>query len=233
MKKLGLVPIVLAVATTIILLTGVVLNVFIGTQITMKTYAKEAEIVKASNLVQSIKKGLPYALYYSYLEALRRNGYETYLDVVSRDKFRRDVSLVFSEYVKEIEGKSGVVVPNGQVELSSSRKEVVITFSSSGFLEHSYDSEEFSFRILENPNTTVKVPLPECTKNRHCCFLYPESYVVCRDQKCELCDPLSQECYNCKGTCPYICTAVSECRLYGGHCDPKYSCVNLPCCCLI
>jgi hypothetical protein len=157
MKGLGPISIALIAATALLLVEGLALNVFIGKEVSLKAYAKEMEVIKAVNLVQSIKRGLPYGLYYSYLEALKRGGYTSFSEVTSEEDFRANISSIFNEYTTKIEERSGVIIPQGSIELSSSDDEVTITFLSPNFLTYTYKSEELTFRISENSNTTIRI----------------------------------------------------------------------------
>jgi hypothetical protein len=156
MKGIAVVAIAL-VAMVAILIGGFALNVLIGEQINIKQTAKEIEIVRAVNTVESIKRGLPYSLYYSYSEALRMGGYASFSQVENKNGFEANISYIFGEYRNEIEEKASIIIPGGTVNTSSAGDELSISFSSLRFLTYEYSSPEFSFKIFENPNVTIQI----------------------------------------------------------------------------
>jgi len=156
MKK-GAVEIALAVAIIIIAAVGFYSNVMIGKQITKKELAKEIKVIETINLMEAVKRGLPYALYYSFEEALKRGGYASFSEVQDLENFRLNVSQIFSEYREEIEEKTSVLIPFGKINIAYSDEEVNVSFYSSGLMKYKYASEELSFEIFDNPNVTIRV----------------------------------------------------------------------------
>lgn len=157
MKGFGVVAIALVGAVAFLLFTGLVLNVLIGSSVTFRTVAKESEVIKAVNGIEAIKRGMPYALYYSYLETLQRSGYMTYLEVRDKTSFEKNLSTVFGEYRVKLRELSGIVIPAGNVSVKLVGKELLISFTSSGFLTYAYESKELMFQLVEDPNMTIRV----------------------------------------------------------------------------
>jgi hypothetical protein len=153
----GIIEIVLIAAIALILIEGFFLNVLIGKQIALKQTAKEVEIVKSVNKVESVKKGLPYSLYYSFQEALRVSGYDSFSQVRNVEEFEKNISIIFGDYREELRKASSIIIPDGRIELIRDGDELTLTFSSQGLITYEYSSDDFSFQIFDNPNTTVKI----------------------------------------------------------------------------
>ena len=153
----GVIEIVLIAAIALILIEGFFLNVLIGKQIVLKQNAKEVEIVKSVNKVESVKKGLPYSLYYSFQEALRVSGYDSFSQVRDVEEFEKNISIIFGDYREELRKASSIIIPDGRIELIRDGDELTLTFSSQGLITYEYSSDDFSFQIFDNPNTTVKI----------------------------------------------------------------------------
>jgi hypothetical protein len=153
----GIIEIVLIAAIALIVIEGFFLNVLIGKQIALKQTAKEIEIVKSVNKVESVKKGLPYSLYYSFQEALRVGGYDSFSQVEDMEEFEKNISIIFGDYREELRKASSIIIPDGRIELLRDGDELTLTFSSQGLITYEYSSDDFSFQIFDNPNTTVKI----------------------------------------------------------------------------
>jgi len=153
----GIIEIVLIAAIALILIEGFFLNVLIGKQIALKQTAKEIEIVKSINKVESVKKGLPYSLYYSFQEALRVGGYDSFSQVEDMEEFEKNISIIFGDYREELRKASSIIIPDGKIELLPDGDELTLTFSSQSLITYEYSSDDFSFQIFDNPNTTVKI----------------------------------------------------------------------------
>lgn len=153
----GVIEIALIAAAVLILIEGFFLNVLIGKQITLKQVAKEIEVVKAVNKMESVKRGLPYSLYYSFKEALNRGGYSSFSQVQDLDGLKKNISAIFNEYREELEEKAGIKIPAGEIEIISENDELTLKFSSPGKLRYEYSSNDFSFTIFDNPNVTIMI----------------------------------------------------------------------------
>ncbi|MEM5853176.1 MAG: hypothetical protein QXG39_00910 [Candidatus Aenigmatarchaeota archaeon] len=151
----GVIEIALVAVAILILLEGFFLNVFIGKQITLKQTAKELEIIKAVNKMESVKRGLPYSLYYSFEEALKRSGYSSFSQVQDLEGFEKNISIIFNEYMEELEEKAGVKISMGKIKIIPNGNELVLQFSSPSSMKYEYSSNDFSFTILDNPNVTI------------------------------------------------------------------------------
>jgi hypothetical protein len=163
MKEKAVAPIAIVAVVAIIMIVGFILNVFIGSERNKEEIAQEIQIIKAINAVESVKRGLPYALYYSYSEALKRDGHTSFSQVENKDDFKANILSVFQEYMDELEEKSSITVPGGDIALSSSGSELAISFSSSTLLTYEYSSSELSFKISENPNVTIQIENEQLT----------------------------------------------------------------------
>jgi hypothetical protein len=153
----GIIEIVLVAIVALIVVEGFFLNVLIGKQVTLKQSVKEIEIIKAVNKIESVKRGLPYSLYYSFQEALKTGGYDSFSQVRNKKEFEENVSIIFDEYRQELKQISNINIPDGRIELSYDEDELTLTFSSQGLITYEYFSDDFSFKIFDNPNTTVKI----------------------------------------------------------------------------
>jgi|YelNatPaOPRAMG01_1025707.scaffolds.fasta_scaffold23605_6 hypothetical protein len=153
----GIIEIVLIAIVAIIVMEGFFLNVLIGKQVTLKQTAKEIEIIKSVNKIESVKKGLPYSLYYSFQEALKVGGYDSFSQVKNMGEFEKNISIIFDDYREELRQASGIIIPNGRIDLNYDGDKLTLTFSSQDLLTYKYSSDDFSFEIFDNPNTTVKI----------------------------------------------------------------------------
>jgi hypothetical protein len=88
---------------------------------------------------------------------LNRGGYSSFSEVKDQGSFKSEVSSVFNEYRDAVKEKSEIGVPGGELSLTSTGSEVVISFTSTGFLTYESSSTELSFTIFENPNATIKI----------------------------------------------------------------------------
>lgn len=152
----GQVEVALVAVTALVVVGGLFLNLLMGRLINMKEIAKETDIIEAVNKMEAVKKGLPHSLYYSYLEALNRDGYTSFSEVKDEGKLKAEISSVFNEYRDGVEEKTEIIIPSGKFDLTSGT-EVTISFTSIGFLTYESSSTELSFKIAENPNVTVKI----------------------------------------------------------------------------
>jgi hypothetical protein len=153
----GIIEIALVAVVAIIVAEGFFLNSLIGKQVTLKQTAKEIEIIQSVNKLESVKRGLPYSLYYSFQEALKTGGYDSFSQVGNKKEFEENVSIIFDEYRQELKQISNINIPDGRIELSYDEDELTLTFSSQGLITYEYSSDDFSFKIFDNPNTTVKI----------------------------------------------------------------------------
>lgn len=153
----GQVATVLVALSAIMVVAGLYLNSLIGSQVSVKQIAKETDIIDSVNKMEAVKKGLPYSLFYSYSEALKREGYSSFSEVKDQESFKSDVSSVFNEYRDAVKEKSEIIVPDGELSLTSTGSEVTVSFTSTGFLTYESSSTELSFSIFENPNVTIKI----------------------------------------------------------------------------
>lgn len=153
----GQVQIALVALTALMVVAGLFLNMLIGSQVEIKQIVKETNVIEAVNRMEAVKKDLPYSLFYSYLEALNREGYTSFSEVKDQDSFKSEVSSVFNEYRDAVKEKSEIIVPGGELSLTSTGSEVAVSFTSTGFLTYDSSSAELSFSIFENPNVTIKI----------------------------------------------------------------------------
>jgi hypothetical protein len=153
----GQVEVVLVALTALMVVAGLYLNMLIGNQIGIKQIAKETDVIEAVNKMEAVKKGLSYSLFYSYLEALNREGYTSFSEVKDQKSFKSEVSSVFNEYRDAVKEKSEIIVPGGELSLTSTGSEVIVSFTSTGFLTYESSSTELSFSIFESPNATIKI----------------------------------------------------------------------------
>jgi hypothetical protein len=153
----GQVEVVLVALTALMVVAGLYLNLLIGNQIGIKQIAKETDVIEGVNKMEAVKKGLPYSLFHSYLEALNRGGYSSFSEVKDQESFKSEVSSVFNEYRDAVKEKSQIDVPGGELSLTSTGSEVTVSFTSAGFLTYESSSTELSFSIFENPNATTKI----------------------------------------------------------------------------
>lgn len=153
----GQVEVALVAVTALIVIGGLYINTLIVSQIGIKQIAKETDVIEAVNKMEAVKKGLPYSLFYSYLEALNREGYSSFSEVKDQESFKSEVSSVFNEYRDAVKEKSEIIVPGGELSLTSNGSEVAVSFTSTGFLTYDSSSTELSFSIFENPNVTIKI----------------------------------------------------------------------------
>ena len=154
MKGIAAVVAIALVAVTAFLIgEGIFLNVFIGSSVQRQEVAKELEIVKAVNRMEAVKRGLPYALYYSFLEAAETNDYETIDSIINLEDFETDITGFFDQYRVATEEKTRIVIPQGSTDLTIFDDYVILEFSSNGLLY--YESE--SFKLFENSNVTIRI----------------------------------------------------------------------------
>ena len=153
----GQVEVALLAVVALMVVGGLYLNLLIGSQVSMKQIVKETDVIEAVNKMETVKKGLPYSLHYSYLEALNRGGYSSFSDVNDQESFKTEVSSVFNEYRDQLKEKTEIIIPGGELSLVSTDLEVTIIFTSTGFLTYESSSKELSFSIFENPNVTIKI----------------------------------------------------------------------------
>jgi hypothetical protein len=165
MKGLGPVALALVAAFAIIMIEGIILNVFIFKMIGFKESALEGEYISAVNKVEAIKRGLPYALYYSYREALNRAGINDISLISDLSGLEENVTIIFNEYRKKVEERTNVVVPTGKIEIKANPSEVEVSFFSNSLISYSYSSSSLNFVIKENPNVTIKVVNNELIEN--------------------------------------------------------------------
>jgi hypothetical protein len=171
----GVVPIIAiaAIAVAALLVAeGIFFNVFIGSSVDKEELAREVEVIRAINKVEAVKRGLPYALYYSFsqgaYEVLKTGGYSSlenveaigsipvwknkgktsYPDYVNNISYQ--MSYIFGKYRQSSED---VKIPGGEIELEVLEDRIKIKFSSSGLL--SYESE--LVKVGDNPNVTTEV----------------------------------------------------------------------------
>jgi hypothetical protein len=152
----GIAPIILIalVAVASILVTeGVYFNTYMGSKVAKEEAARELEVIRAVNRVESLKRGLPNALYYSFSETMRANSYSSVENITNSSEFISSMNPVFNDYRKASEGSIGVKIPTGKIYLNISGDEAVLDFSSTGFL--AYESE--SVKVFDNPNATIKI----------------------------------------------------------------------------
>jgi len=76
-------------------------NSFIEQRITREAIAKENEYLEAVDKMEMVKRGLPFALYYSFKEALRRNGYTSISEVQDMKEFEEIKFILTSEESQE------------------------------------------------------------------------------------------------------------------------------------
>lgn len=153
MKGFGPILIAAVVMVVILVVEGIYFNVFVGTTVTKEEAAKELEVIKAVNTVEAVKRGLPYALYYSFSETLRANSYSSVQDITDTDEFVSSMNTIFNNYRKASEDNIGVKIPSGRIKLSISDNEATLEFSSDGLL--SYESS--SIKISDIADTTIKI----------------------------------------------------------------------------
>jgi len=153
----GQVEIALLAVVALMVVGGLYLNLLIGSQVSVKQIVKETDVIEAVNKMEAVKKGLPYSLHYSYLEALKRGGYSSFSDVSDQENFKAEISSVFNEYKNELEEKTEIIIPGGELSLTSTGSEVTISFTSTSFLTYESSSKELSFSVFENPNVTIKI----------------------------------------------------------------------------
>lgn len=153
----GQAEIVLVGVISLVVVGGFYLNLLMGREINIKEIAKETAIIEAVNKMESVKKGLPYCLYYSYLESLKREGYTSFSEVKDEDGFKTEISSVFNEYRDGVKEKTDIIIPSGKFNLTSDTEGLTISFTSTGFLTYESSSTELSFSIAENPNVTVRI----------------------------------------------------------------------------
>jgi hypothetical protein len=116
------------------------------------------------NKVEAIKRGLPYALYYSYKEALKRAGVNDISGISDLGELEKNVTIIFNEYRKKVEEKTNIVIPAGKIEIKTSSSGVEVSFSSSSLISYSYSSSSLNFVIKENPNVTIQIVNNELTE---------------------------------------------------------------------
>jgi len=165
MKGLGPVALALVAAFAIIMIEGIILNVFIFKMIGFKESALEEEYIYSVNKVEAIKRGLPYALYYSYREALNRAGVDDISKISDLSELEENVTIIFNEYRKKLENITNVVVPAGKIEIKVNSSEVEVSFFSDSLISYSYSSSSLKFVIKENPNVTIQIVNNELIEN--------------------------------------------------------------------
>lgn len=171
----GIVPIIAIAAVAAIALVvgeGLILNTFIGSSVNQEEFVKEMEVVKAVNTVESIKRGLPDALYYSFAQGayqvLLSGGYDSTDDVQVIDSipvwkkggetFYPDYSSELSSAISRIFGEyrrssEDVSIPAGEMKINLLEEKAVLSFSSSGLLSYKSDF----VKIYDSPNATVEI----------------------------------------------------------------------------
>jgi len=164
MKGLGPIAVALVAAFAIIMIEGIILNVFVFKMIGFKESTLEEEYISAVNKVEAIKRGLPYALYYSYKEALKRAGVNDISGISDLGELEKNVTIIFNEYRKKVEEKTNIVIPAGKIEIKTSSSGVEVSFSSSSLISYSYSSSSLNFVIKENPNVTIQIVNNELTE---------------------------------------------------------------------
>jgi hypothetical protein len=117
------------------------------------------------NKVEAIKRGLPYALYYSYREALNRAGVDDISKISDLSELEENVTIIFNEYRKKLENITNVVVPAGKIEIKVNSSEVEVSFFSDSLISYSYSSSSLKFVIKENPNVTIQIVNNELIEN--------------------------------------------------------------------
>lgn len=152
----GVAPIILiglVALVSLVVTGGIAANVLIGGQTSQEEARRELEVLVAVNKVESVKRGLPYALYYSFSEAMKTNNFSSVQEINDSINFASNVNTIFNEYRNVSEGKIGVRIPSGEIRLDIIGNEAVLDFSSVGLL--SYESP--STKISDNPNVTIKI----------------------------------------------------------------------------
>jgi hypothetical protein len=173
MKGIGPLIAIAAVAVAALLVAeGVYFNVFIGQSVDKEELAKELEVIKAVNKVEAVKRGLPYALYYSFSQAaykvLKTGGYSSLENVetvgsipvwknkdeTSYPNYASNISFqtsyIFGEYTRSSEE---VKIPEGETEIEFLEDRIKLKFSSSGLLSYEFEL----VKVNDNPNTTTEV----------------------------------------------------------------------------
>lgn len=152
----GIAPLIIigfVAVASLLIAEGIFFSVFIGSRITKEETAKELEVIKAANTIEMVKKGLPHALHYSFLEALKENGYNSVEDIKDSNEFVSSINPIFNEYRKASEESIGVKIPVGQITLDVSGNQAVLDFSSTGLLAYETDF----VKVYDNPNVTIKI----------------------------------------------------------------------------
>jgi hypothetical protein len=152
----GIVPLILiafAAMASILIAEGIFFNVFIGSRATKEETTRELEILTAVNKIEMVKRGLPHALYYSFLEAMKEAGYNSVEDIKDSTEFVKSINSIFNEYRMASEENIGVKIPGGEITLDISGNQAVIDFSSSGLLAYETDF----VKVYDKPSVTIKV----------------------------------------------------------------------------
>jgi hypothetical protein len=151
----GLAPVIIALGAAVIVLVteAFLFNTFIEQRITREAIARETEFLQGVDKVEMVKRGLPFALYYSLKEALRKNGYSSVSNITDVNSFEKEVEAIFIEYAEASKEEIGVTVPAGNISISLSGDLAEIKFTSSSMLK--YNSTWFE--IFDNPNITISV----------------------------------------------------------------------------
>jgi hypothetical protein len=153
MKGIAPVFIGLGVAVSLLIFEGIYFNIFVGTSITKVEMAKELEFIQAVNKVEMVKRGLPYALYYSFNEAMKRNDYTSVKDITDTSNFEKNISSVFNEYTAASKEVTGIDVPAGSVAIVISGNRADLSFTPKEFMKYSSDW----FKIFDSSNVTIKI----------------------------------------------------------------------------
>jgi hypothetical protein len=172
MKGVGPILIALVAMAAILVAEGIFLNIFLGLRVAKEEAARELNVIKAINIVEAIKRGLPNALYYSFsqgaYEVLKTGGYrsteglqmidsipvwksgtETYFPDYSTG-ITSNVNYIFDQY---IQSSREVKIPQGEITINFVEDKASLEFSSSGLLYN----ESATAKIYDNPNATIQI----------------------------------------------------------------------------
>ncbi|MEM5815065.1 MAG: hypothetical protein QXD89_01075 [Candidatus Aenigmatarchaeota archaeon] len=157
MKSIGPIAIALIGCLIFLLFEGFIFNVFIGTNIYIKTIAKEISIIEGVNKLENVKISLPYTLYYSYKTTLKNMGYKNYGEIDNKESFLSNFSKTFSLYKNELEKKTNVSISNYEIEIEEDESVIKIVLHSPRYILYESHSKELKFRIYDILNTTILI----------------------------------------------------------------------------
>jgi len=152
----GIVPLILialVAMASILIAEGIFLNVFLGSRVTNEEAARELEVLTAVNKIEMVKRGLPHALHYSFLEAMKEAGYNSVENIKDSSEFVKSINSIFNEYRIASEENIGVKIPGGEISLDISGNQATLSFSSSGLLAYESDF----VKVYDKPSFTIKI----------------------------------------------------------------------------